>query len=239
METLRARVPAVQAVIYTVFNEGYLSAHADHAIREELCEEAIRLGTLLASHPVGAGPDTCALLALMHLHAARLPARQDRAGGLLLLEEQDRSLWDGARIAAGAGWLARAAGGDALSRYHVEAGIAAEHCRAPSFAETRWSEVAALYALLERVDPSPLHTLNRAVATAEAQGAEAGLALLAGLEPPAWLEGSYLWAATLADLHRRAGNLERAETYRARALETAPTAHVRAMLERRLGAEDT
>ena len=115
-------------------------------------------------------------------------------------------------------WLARAASGEVFSRFHAEAGIAAEHCFAPSFAETRWKEIAELYAMLERIAPSPLHTLNRAVAVAEWQGPEAGLALLEGLAPPAWLAGSYLWDAVLGDLHRRAGNAEVARRHRERAL---------------------
>ncbi len=238
LDQSRSRLPGVHAVIYTLFNEGYLSARAEQAVRRELCDEAIRLGTLLASHPVGAAPETCALLALMHLHDARLSSRHDAAGGLLLLEEQDRSLWDSERIAEGIQWLARSAGGEAPGRYHVEAAIAAEHCLAPSFAATRWDEIAGLYAMLERIDPSPLHTLNRAVATAEARGPHAGLELLTGLEPPTWLSGSYLWASVLADLHRRAGNDERAADYRERALATAPTEHVRELLERRLSIPD-
>ena len=195
----------MHAVLYLLFNEGYLSAHAEEAIRRELCDEAIRLATLLAEHPVGAVPETFALLALMHLHAARLGARLDGLGGLLLLEEQDRSLWDRERISVGLQWLARAASGEVFTRFHAEAGIAAEHCLAPSFAETRWNEIADLYAMLERIAPSPLHTLNRAVAVAEWRGPEAGLALLEDLAPPSWLAGSYLWEAVLADLHRRAG----------------------------------
>src|SRR5207245_11236620 len=137
LESLRSRLPSVHAVIYPPFNEGYLSTHAEHAIRAELCEEAIRLGTLLATHPVGAAPPTFALLALMHLHAARLASRQDATGGLLLLEEQDRSLWDAEHLHQGATWLARAAHGDVFTRFHAEAGIAAEHCFASSFADTR------------------------------------------------------------------------------------------------------
>ena len=133
LDTLQGRLPSVHAVLYLLFNEGYLSAHAEQAIRRELCDEAIRLATLLAEHPVGAIPETFALLALMHLHAARLPARCDGMGGLLLLEEQDRSLWDRERMLAGAEWLRRSADGDVFSRYHAEAGIAAEHCFAPSF----------------------------------------------------------------------------------------------------------
>jgi RNA polymerase sigma factor (sigma-70 family) len=136
LESLRSRLPSVHAVIYLLFNEGYLSTNAEHAIRAELCDEAIRLGTLLANHAVGAAPPTFALLALMHLHAARLASRQDATGGLLLLEEQDRSRWDVEHLQQGAIWLERAGHGDTFTRFHAEAGVAAEHCFAPSFAET-------------------------------------------------------------------------------------------------------
>ena len=234
LDALTSRLPSVRAVLYLLFNEGYLSAHAGQAIRRELCDEAIRLATLLAEHPAGAVPETFALLALMHLHAARLDARRDGMGGLLLLEEQDRSLWDHDRIRLGAECLERAATGDVFSRFHAEAGVAAEHCFAPSFRETRWSEIAALYAMLERIDPSPLHTMNRAVAVAEWQGAEAGLAVLKDVAPPAWLADSYLWDAVLSDLHRRAGSVGVAQLHRERALASAPTEAVRDLLRRRL-----
>jgi predicted RNA polymerase sigma factor len=151
-----------------------------------------------------------------------------------LLEEQDRSLWDRDRIAVGTAWLERSAHGEVFSRFHAEAGIAVEHCFAPSFERTRWKEIADLYAMLERIAPSPLHTMNRAVAIAEAQGPEAGLAVLESLAPPAWLAGSYLWDAVLGDLHRRAGNLELAQRHRDRALAAAPTEAVRNLLRRRL-----
>jgi len=234
LDTLRSRLSSVHAVLYLLFNEGYLSAHAEQAIRRELCDEAVRLATLLAEHPVGAVPETFALLALMHLHAARLGARCDGMGALVLLEEQDRALWDRERMRLGVEWLERSASGDVFTRFHAEAGIAAEHCFAPSFRQTRWREIADLYAMLERIDPSPLHTMNRAVAVAEWQGPEAGLALLQALAPPAWLAGSYLWDAVLGDLHRRAGNLEIAQRHTERALTSAPTEAVRDLLRRRL-----
>ena len=132
LDILQSRLAGVHAVLYLLFNEGYLAAHADEAICRELCDEAVRLTTLLAEHPVGAVPETYALLALMHLHASRLGARRDAMGGLLLLEEQDRSRWDRDRMRLGAEWLARSATGDVFSRFHAEAGIAAEHCFAPS-----------------------------------------------------------------------------------------------------------
>jgi RNA polymerase sigma factor (sigma-70 family) len=231
---LTSRLGAVHAVLYTLFTEGYLSSHTDGAIRRELCEDALRLTTILAEHPVGETPETSALLALMHLHSARMSGRQDGSGGLLLLEEQDRSLWDQAEVQLGLTWLARAAKGDVFSRYHAEAGIAAEHCLAPSFAETRWDRIVECYELIESVAPSVLHTLNRAVALAELRGPEAGLVVLDGLEPPSWLLGSYQWSAVLSDLHRRAGHVEVALRYRETALGSAPSEVIRAALARRL-----
>ncbi len=229
------RLPSVHTILYLLFTEGYLSAHADVAIRRELCTEAIRLATLLAEHPLGQAPETFALVALMHLHFARLTARQDASGGLLLLEEQDRAQWDREQIAVGLGWLALSAQGQMFSRYHAEAGIAAEHGLSSSFEATRWDRVSDYYALLEHVAPSALHRLNRAVAVAEGEGPEAGLAVLTGFKPPTWLAGSYQWAAVLADLHRRCGHVDVAARYRDSALELAPTPAVRDLLQRRLG----
>ena len=235
-EQCSSRLPAVRKVLYLLFTEGYLSSDVETAIRRELCDEAIRLAAILSEHPIGNAPDTFALLALMHLHAARMTGRQDGSGGLLLLEEQDRDLWDRTEIQVGLEWLAKSAHGDGFSRYHAEAGIAAEHCLAPTFQETRWDRVAESYSLLERIAPSAIHKLNRAVAVAEWQGPDAGLALLEGFEPPTWLAGSYLWAAVLSDLHRRCGNAHMAKHYREIALESAPTRAVKELLQRRLRA---
>lgn len=132
-----SRLPAVNKILYLLFTEGYLSTHTEAAIRKDLCDEAIRLADILAQHPAGQTPQTYALLALMHLHRARMNARQDGTGALLLLEEQDRALWDKHRIQTGLAWLARSAEGDQFSRYHAEAGIAAEHCLAPSLDDTK------------------------------------------------------------------------------------------------------
>jgi len=234
---LRQRLPSVRAILYVLFTEGYLSSHADGAIRSELCDEARRLSELLAEHPLSAEPETFALLALMYLHTARQSARQNATGGLVLLEEQDRSLWDQEAIHLGLTWLARSAEGDVFSRYHAEAGIAAEHCRAPSFAETRWERIVACYELLEQLAPSAIHALNRAVAVAESQGAAAGLAVLEGLEPPPpRLAESYLWSAVFADLHGRCGNPELAARYRDAALSSAPSDAVKVALRRRFQA---
>jgi RNA polymerase sigma-70 factor (ECF subfamily) len=238
LERLAARLPAVRSVLYTLFTEGYLSSHADGAIRRQLCDEATRLTKILAEHPATEASETSALLALMHLHSARMTARQDGSGGLLLLEEQDRSQWDQDEIHLGLTWLARAAEGDVFSRYHAEAGIVAEHCLASSLADTRWERIVECYALLDRVSPSPIHTLNRAVAIAEWRGPAQALAEIEGLEPPSWLEGSHLWSAVLADLHGRCGHAELARRYREAALSAAPSDAIRTALERRLTNRD-
>ena len=231
---MQSRLASVHVVLYLFFNEGYLSAQSERTIRREMCDEAIRLTTLLSEHPVGATPETFALLALMHFHGARLTARVDGTGGLLLLEEQDRSLWDQDQIRLGATFLQKAASGETFTRFHAEAGIAAEHAFAPSFAQTRWKEIADLYAMLDRIAPSPLNAMNRAVAIAECEGPEAGLTFLNAIEPPPWLLGYYLWDAVLGELHRRAGHDEEARCYMERALASAPTDAEQELLRRRL-----
>jgi RNA polymerase sigma factor (sigma-70 family) len=233
---LESRLPAVQQMLYLLFNEGYSSAQADSIIRRELCEEAVRLGLLLIEHPVGATPESEALLALMYLHAARFEARTDGAGGLLLLEAQDRSLYDQQLIQLGFHYLQRSAQGEHFSRFHAEAAIAGEHCIAQSYAQTNWQEIDRLYEMLDRVSPSPLNTLNRAIALAEWRGPDAGLQLLESMKPPGWLLGYYLWDATLGELYRRRGDRERAVGHLSRALASAPTRAERSLLERRLAA---
>jgi RNA polymerase sigma factor (sigma-70 family) len=233
-EQLSPRLPAVQAISYLLFTEGYLSSHSQTPFRWELCDEAKRIVTLLADHPAGATPETFALLALMHLHSGRAGARRSATGGLVLLDEQDRSLWNMAEVALGLSWLERSARGDTFSRYHAEAGIAAEHCLAPSFAETRWDRIVKCYELLESTAPSVLHTLNRAVAVAEHLGPAHGLAVLERVDVPSWLERSYVWHAVLAYLQGRCGNEDVARQHARAALACAPSKSVADALERRL-----
>lgn len=228
------RVPSVLHMLYLLFNEGYSSAQPDRVIRRELCDEALRLALMLREEPAGALPETDALVALMCFHAARFDARVDGMGGLLLLEEQDPARWDRELVQRGLFHLGRSARGETVSRYHAEAGVAAEHCLAPSYAETNWAEIVRLYELLERIAPSPLNVLNRAIALAEWKGPDAGLAALAAIEPPSWLLGYYLWDATLGELYRRRGDRDRAFAHTTRALAAAPTNPERALLERRL-----
>jgi len=230
------RVPSVLHMLYLLYNEGYSSAQPDRLIRRELCDEALRLALLLNGDPAGALPETDALIALMCFHAARFEARVDGMGGLLLLEEQDRARWDRELVQRGLAHLARSARGQTLSRYHAEAGLAAEHCLAPSYAETNWAEIVRLYDVLERIAPSPLNVLNRAIALAEWQGPDAGLAAIEAMHAPGWLQGYYLWDATLGELHRRRGDRERALEHTRRALAAAPTNPEKALLERRIRA---
>jgi RNA polymerase sigma factor (sigma-70 family) len=211
LEPLRSRLDAVISVIYLLFNEGYSACQADEPIRRDLCDEARRLARMLAEHPVGDDQSVFALLALISFHAARFDARISLAGTVVLLDEQDRSAWDWALIREAMGWMARSASGETLSRYHVEAAIAWEHCRASSFAETDWGQIIGLYATLERIAPSPIHVLNRAVAEAYCDGPHAGLARLASV-PPDRIPSRYpAWPAVIAELHFRAGDLAAAE----------------------------
>lgn len=236
LASLQARRASVLRIVYLLFNEGYSSTQAEQLIRHELCEEAIRLGHLLAEHRDCACAEADALLALMYLHAARLDARVDGHGGLLLLEEQDRSKWSPALIRYGLEWLRRSSRGDRYSRYHAEAAVAVEHCLAPSFEQTDWPAIVAAYETLERFEPSPLHAMNRAIALAQWRGPHAGLAVLRAIKPPAWLAGYYLWDATLGELERRAGQLESARAHLARALDAAPHPAERDLIRRRLAA---
>jgi RNA polymerase sigma-70 factor (ECF subfamily) len=128
----------------------------------------------------------------------------------------------------------RSARGGTLSRYHAEASVAAEHCLAPSYAETNWEEIVRLYEVLEHIAPSPLNVLSRAIALAEWKGPDAGLAAVEAIEVPSWLLGYYLWDATLGELHRRRGDRDRALAHTKRALAAAPTNPEKALLERRM-----
>lgn len=229
---LTARLPAVHKVLYLLFNEGYLSVHPTLAIRQELCNEALRLATLLCESRIGNTPSSKALTALMHLHCARLNARE-KDGALVLFEQQNQQAWDSEHIEAGLCYLSEAAEGETITRYHIEAGIAAEYCLAPSFGQIRWQKIAEAYALLEQVAPSPLHRLARALALAQWQGPKSALALLAQFSPPPWLMQNYYWYAVMADLHYRTSDNSVAETYAAQAMQSAPTQAIKEAINQR------
>lgn len=230
---MKKRLPTVHRVLYLLFTEGHLSSHTDMAIRKDLCEEAIRLLRLISKSTIGNVPQTSALLALMYFHYSRMNARQDSSGSLLLLEQQDRSLWNQQGIAIAMGYLEQSAQGQKLSRYHVEANIAAEHCMAPSFTQTRWDKIFKSYELLEHIAPSILNHLNKSIAMAQWQGPEVGLSFLQTMRSTQKCNDSYQWHAVLADLQYRNGKLNNATISAKKALQTSPTPKIKKLLQNR------
>jgi len=194
-DELPARLDGVLGTLYLLFNEGYKASSGDRLVREELCHEAIRLTLQLAAHPATREPRTHALLALMLLNAAGLPARTDDTGHLLRLHEQDRTAWNRAMIHRGVHHLVLASTGDHVSEYHLQAGIAACHCAATDDASTDWPRILAFYDQLAQLNPSPVIALNRAVAVARVHGPQAGLDALQALSPRASLDDYYLYHA--------------------------------------------
>jgi RNA polymerase sigma-70 factor (ECF subfamily) len=174
---LPRRLDAVLETVYFIFNEGYAALEGDALIRQDLCGEALRLGRLIAGSSL-AEPRVHALVALMAFQGARLPARVDELGDLVLLEDQDRSRWDRRLIALGFEYFERSIGGEAVSEYHIQAAIAAEHARAGATGEIDWAAILGLYDDLLAVNPSPVVALNRAVALSKVQGAAAALAAI-------------------------------------------------------------
>lgn len=233
-EELPARLDSVLDVLYLLFNEGYSAHQGEDLVRHDLCAEGIRLTSLLARHPVVGQPKVHALLALMLLQASRLPARTDAAGDILLLQDQDRSLWDRRIINAGIAELVRASTGDRASEYHLQAGIASCHALAPSYAETDWARILMQYdALLQRW-PSPVVALNRAVALSMVAGAEAGLRELERIRTMQGMEQYYLFYSTLAEFHRRLGDLPAAAASYRNALDLATNIPEQRFLQRKL-----
>lgn len=230
---LAPRVDSVRRALYLLFNEGYKASHGDTLLRADLCAEAIRLAGLLIAHPVGNRPETHALLALMHLHAARLPARTADDGSLLVLEAQDRSRWDQAQIRRGLAHLDESGTGDRVTQWHLEAGIAVCHALAPTFDQTNWANILELYDALLQVDPSPIVALNRAVALARVRGPEAGLRALAEIPASRALQKYHLLHAIQGHLLFEAGRRTDAAAAFARALELAPQPAEREFLQKR------
>ncbi len=173
------RFGAVHQVLYLIFNEGYSSTQGDKAIRDDLCEEAVRLCQMLCAHRQCSTPTTRALMALMLFHAARLESRVDEQGSALLLEEQDRTKWDYRLIKRALEFLNESAEGTHVSTFHLEAGIAFYHCAAESRKLTDWPMILRLYDALVALHPSPVYVLNRAIALAEIEGPSAGILALA------------------------------------------------------------
>jgi RNA polymerase sigma-70 factor (ECF subfamily) len=219
-------------VIYLIFNEGYVATRGEPLVRADLCTEAIRLGrligTLMAPLPPG---EVSGLVALMLLHDSRRAARLDEAGDLVVLEDQDRGLWNQTQIAEALPLVAEAVEGDP-GPFALQAAIAAEHCKAARPEDTNWHEIVRLYDLLEQMQPSPIVSLNRAVAVAMASGPGDALRLIDSLAGE--LNDYHLLHAARADLLRRMGSRrEAAQSYK-RALGLVTNESERRFLERRL-----
>jgi len=234
-DALTERLEAVMVVVYLVFNEGYSASFGARHVRHELCEQAIRLGRMLVELlPGQAEPQ--GLLALMLLHDSRRRTRLDGSGDIVLLEDQDRALWDRTQIEEGAAMADAAlrAGARPPGRYALQAAIAAVHAQAPTAAATDWAQIVALYGALARAHPSPVVELNRAVAVAMSGDVEGGLAMVEEIDRQGGLVGYHLLPAARAELLRRLGRrAEAAQSYR-RALALVSSEAERRHLEKRL-----
>jgi RNA polymerase sigma-70 factor, ECF subfamily len=231
---LPERLDTVLHVIYLVFNEGYSASSGATLTRHDLSAEAIRLGRLLVE--LLPEPEATGLLALMLLHDARRPARTSSDGELLLLEEQDRSLWNQPQIAEGRRLVEQVLGSRRFGPYALQAAIAAVHAESPNASSTDWRQIVGLYDVLQRADPSPVVELNRAVAVAMRDGPDAGLALIDAILARGELTEYYLAHSARADLCRRLGRTSDAVAAYERALSLTRQEPERRFLERRLRA---
>jgi RNA polymerase sigma-70 factor, ECF subfamily len=229
---LPARLESALQVIYLIFNEGHAATQGPSLTRADLCAEAIRLGRLVVE--LLDEPEALGLLALMRLHEARRATRVDAAGDLILLENQNRSLWDRERIAEAQGLIERALRSRRVGPYLLQAAIAAIHAEAPSVGETDWAQIVALYDVLHRVDPSPVVALNRAAALGMRDGPEAGLAAIEAVLGQGGLDAYHLAYAARADMQRRLGLAAAARASYQRALELTRQPAERRFLQARL-----
>lgn len=231
-----SRIEAVYRAIYLLFNEGYHASQSQRAVREDLCFEALRLALLLGEHPAGARPKTFALVALFCFDAARLAGRVDAGGGLVPLEQQDRTTWDRDLLGRGFQYLERAASEHQVSEFHLEAAIAALHSSAETYERTDWAGIVELYDRLYQVKRTPIVALNRAIAIGLARGAATGLRELDRIPDARALADYPFFPAARGEFHRLAGHAAEARACFARALALARNPSEARYLERKLQA---
>ncbi len=233
-DDLPARVDSVLRVIYLLFNEGYAATSGDDLVRADLCEEAMRLGALVIDQSRLELPAAHALLALMMLQAARLPARTLADGTLAVLAEQNRALWDQKLIGLAMRHFGASAAGETITTYHLQAEIAAVHATAASDEATDWEKLVELYDDLYKLEPTPIVLLNRAIAISRCRGPHAGLTALEAIDAHQSLRNYHLLPAVAAELWKQAGDTQRAAQAYERALACPCSAPERAFLEHQL-----
>jgi RNA polymerase sigma-70 factor (ECF subfamily) len=235
-EDFAHRLPAVQRALYLLFNEGYHGASPEKAVRVELCQEAMRLISMLLKNPLGATPPTYALAALMSLNAARLPARLDFSGNLTALADQDRSQFDQALAEEGQKLLERSANGPELTDYHVEAAIAWVHTSTKRTEETDWAMIISLYDKLMAIRPSPIVALNRAIAVAQHEGPQRGLEEVGAIQDLQRLANYPFYHAALGEFDILGGHFQAAREHFAAALTLARNPMERSFFEHKIEA---
>ena len=206
VDALKSRTDAVLKAIYLLFNEGYSSTHSEDIIRKDLVEEAIVLCGLLVENKHTQFPEPMALMALMKFHQARMSSRISELGELILLSEQDRNLWDSELIAEGNEWMNKAAFGEEVSTYHLEAAIAWEHCIASTFEETNWNQIRKYYDWLCLRTSSPIHELNRTIAIWKTEGAKEALNALSKISDNKVMVNYHMFFSVRGELRRDCGN---------------------------------
>lgn len=210
---LQQRLENVLETIYLLFNEAHSASYHDSLIREDLAADTIRLCSLLTENQYTGLPQVNALLALLYFHSARLSSRVDAKGNLVLMKQQDRLLWDQQMILNGRFFLNRASRGESISRYHIEAAIAFEHCKAARYEDTDWKQILVYYDILKQIVPSPVVLLNRAIAIKELEGPERALACIREIPGIDYLRHYYLLHGILGELHAEMNNTTQAKKH--------------------------
>ncbi len=231
---LDQRIENVLTAVYLLFNEGYSSTHHDDLIRNDLVQEAIRLCELISRSKLVNTGAAHALLSLMHFTAARTAARLDEEGNILLMKDQDRSKWNTEMIRKAIFHLEQSAVSENLSRYHIEAGIAFEHAKAVTYKETNWNNILHYYDVLNRIYPSPVVALNRAIVIGELQGPSEAIASIEAISNITLLKKYYLLPLTLGELYSKLDQNEKALLFFKEALSLTQSAAVKKLIQQKI-----